>query len=262
MVKICVIVLIGLPGAGKTTFCKKILSSNLKYNFLHICYDDIFKFHPKQLYQETFKDRRRKVIEQTEKIISEIKMNDQEEDSNVILIDDNNYYAGMRYEFFKLCKRNELSFGQVFFAIDVECALIRNSHRDSNKLPSHVIEKMHKRLEIPSHKNQWEQNTIMVKNSEKIDDFESFLKVCFLNILEHKIISKSDNDVHKINFVHSLDLCLRKRISEILRNSNGNINEKAKTLNEKRKRILLDIKTSNEINESINIQSICHSLNY
>ena len=38
---ICIVVLMGLPGAGKTTFSQQFVSkfSQLNYNVIHVCYD-------------------------------------------------------------------------------------------------------------------------------------------------------------------------------------------------------------------------------
>ncbi len=38
---ICIVVLMGLPGAGKTTFSQEFVSkfSQLNYNVIHVCYD-------------------------------------------------------------------------------------------------------------------------------------------------------------------------------------------------------------------------------
>ena len=37
----CIVILMGLPGAGKTTFCQKFVSefSKLDFNVVHVCYD-------------------------------------------------------------------------------------------------------------------------------------------------------------------------------------------------------------------------------
>jgi signal recognition particle GTPase len=37
----CIVILMGLPGAGKTTFCQKFVSefSKLDFNVIHVCYD-------------------------------------------------------------------------------------------------------------------------------------------------------------------------------------------------------------------------------
>ena len=39
---ICIVVLLGLPAAGKTTFSQQFVSnfSQINYNVIHICYDD------------------------------------------------------------------------------------------------------------------------------------------------------------------------------------------------------------------------------
>ncbi|XP_055848406.1 L-seryl-tRNA(Sec) kinase [Episyrphus balteatus] len=269
MVNICLLALIGLPGAGKTTFCKNILKSSLEYNFIHICYDELFKYHPESS-EASFKDERTKVIKKIEQIIDELKMKNQEEkdDSNmncpklsVILVDDNNYYAGMRYEFYKVCKSSNLSFGQVYFPVDLDCALARNASRGKNALPSFLIERMNERLESPSEKNQWERYTLIVNyNSEDFAQFSSFLKTCFLNPLK-SIPKPNNNPTMEAYLIHEVDIGLRKRIKEILQNSKGNISENAAILNKKRKHILLEMQKRNEFDPSLNVQSICESFN-
>lgn len=259
MVKICIIVLIGLPGAGKTTFCLNLLKNNLNYNFIHICYDEIFEFK-KESNETTYKTERKRVIQKVERMIGEIEKECKDDIPSVILIDDNNYYAGMRYEFYKVCKARELCFGQIYFEIDVKLALNRNNMRDKSAIPLFVIEQMNKRLERSSPKNKWEQNTMTINDDpEAVDNFISLIETCFLNPLKSKSTHEKDSEQIKINPLHEVDLCLRKRIKQILKNSGESINENAKILNEKRKCILADIRNKND--KSLDVESICQGLN-
>lgn len=261
MVDICVVALIGLPGAGKTTFCKNLAQHNPEFNFIHICFDEIFTFHPESS-GETFKNERLKVMRKIQQIIDELKSNSQGNmmgSLNVILVDDNNYYAGMRYELYKICKTNEICFGQVYIPIDLECALKRNVGRGSNALPPNVLERMNERLERPSDKNRWETNTLVIANIEEREEFYSFLKFSFCNPL--KPMSKENKvESMKVSLIHEVDLCLRKRIKEILGNSEGNLSEKANMLNSRRKQILTDIRKKDEFDRTLDVQSLCESL--
>ncbi|XP_055902607.1 L-seryl-tRNA(Sec) kinase [Eupeodes corollae] len=268
MVNICVIALIGLPGAGKTTFCKNMVKlCDRKYNIIHICYDEIFHFHPEtEKNEHTFKNERKKVAQKIEQIvIDEIKSSNTCQDNQesclnssnkcVLLVDDNNYYAGMRYEIYKICRRHQVSFGQIYFPIGIDIALARNSMREQDAIHSDVLIKMNKRLEGPSGKNHWEKNTLVINNSVDVEEFWEFLKACFLNPVRNKQENKDDTTT-EVSFIHEVDICLRRRIKELLQNTDENPNEKAITLNKRRKCILLELKNNNDFDDISSVKSI------
>lgn len=116
------IILVGIAGSGKTTWCTKYLPSHTR-----ISLDDI-KNHDRKL-----EDR---------KIISEL------ETGNNIVIDDTNLTKAIRKRHITIATRYHASINAVYFCIDTQKAYAQNCKRE-RKLPYYVLDKQKKQIEMP-----------------------------------------------------------------------------------------------------------------
>ncbi|KAF0707139.1 hypothetical protein AaE_013751 [Aphanomyces astaci] len=106
-----VLVLCGLPGAGKSSFCRALAShcqSNDTMSIEWICYDDIFddsrghdneKFDP-----STWRDLRMAVVDRVQSSLRSLAVNAVGKPLLVFLLDDNMYYRSMRKRFHQLAQ--------------------------------------------------------------------------------------------------------------------------------------------------------------
>lgn len=218
VVPIGIVVLIGLPASGKTTFSRKIVRklSTSSYRCHTINYDSIIKDHNKDSYSRS----RKCILDSVESLITSLRSKNLP-CKQLILIDDNMYYSSMRYTYYKLARSFNLSFLQVFIDVDVNIALLRNSRR-SGKIPEKVIEDMALRLEVPdSHRNHWERHTCRIKGIGD-EAFNRFLEALMKSINDPVYFSETDIAVKvpvSRTRLQDIDILLRKLVGENIRNS-------------------------------------------
>lgn len=212
VVPIGIVVLIGLPAAGKTTFSQKIvkrLSSNSKCHTIN--YDALIKNHTKDHYKQS----RKSVLDSVESLIMGLRSKTAP-CKQLIIVDDNMYYRSMRHEYYKLAKSFQLSFLQVFIDIDVNMALIRNARRNT-KLPDKVIQDMASKIEVPdSHQNHWERHTCFIRG---LNDgaFREFLEALTKSLNDPVCFSETDIRMNvPINRtrLQDVEILLRKLVAE------------------------------------------------
>ncbi|XP_039437343.1 L-seryl-tRNA(Sec) kinase [Culex pipiens pallens] len=275
MNKVCLNVLVGVPGAGKTTFCQRILDCLIlkesSIRLIHICFDDFIKFDAKIDLENSFKGKRKRLLELLEEIIQSIKTTNPaklkeinhilyeefqqkvaidlaEAPSNyLILIDDNMYYRSMRYQVFQIARRLGTGYFQTYFEVSLESAKSSNSKR-SNAVPEEVISRMFYKLEKPDERIcRWEKNTVILRNSS--DELDIILNTT-LNCLERPVepleAHGTKNPVEQ-SFVHKVDLLLRKVVGEMIKQqkemlNSGEVKLLAEGLLSKRKLLLEDFR--------------------
>ena len=169
-----IVVLLGLPGSGKSTLCSQLREKALERGetVLTVDYDELIPLakQAKMVDEEGAWKREREAIGGA---VSNLLENIDIGGSNdvdvpylsqlketglvsgnmakvTILVDDNNYLSSMRKPWHKLARDRSAGFCQIFVQASTEQAKHRNSMRKvASQVPSSVIDSMAERLEPP-----------------------------------------------------------------------------------------------------------------
>ena len=299
----CLVVLSGLPGAGKTFLVSRFISEQPSKTLLpiHVAYDKILPTETEKyvVYQEkqsstslklwkrcrkcilTSIDHVIKVINQhigsgrclrdidgqlmrrdscsdeiygnvlydietrfIQCVLKALNYSDNETDL-VWFIDDNMYYRSMRYEYYKLARKNSLGFSQVSVKCPVELCMQRNLTR-YNSVAEDIITAMNEKFETCA--EVWENNSLCISSNDS-------RAICKLNKLIQKLLNDplhpvpDDNEnINKAiaqetslkNVIHQSDLIVRHIVSERIKLTTNQtcIKEVARQANHCRSRIM------------------------
>jgi len=166
----CIVVLMGLPGSGKTTFAQVLsdeFGSKDQRLVKTVSFDNVLPLAEQKALAEgttlgdgDWKRARQDMRDRVRRIF------DQSGDSDVItLVDDNNYYRSMRYEYYQLAKELDLGFCQIYLQVsDIAIALRSNAGRPADsRVPDDVIRQMSSKLEAPQPlAHPWESFSFVV----------------------------------------------------------------------------------------------------
>ncbi|KAK9702100.1 Chromatin associated protein KTI12 [Popillia japonica] len=199
---VCLIVCIGIPGAGKTTFCTRVREElGQLYSFYYFSYDELSEGDYTGL-------GRRRIFEIVESKLNNI---DVYYKPIVVFVDDNMYYKSMRAEYLRLAKKYNTSFLQLYFDVKLETAIARNKYRTINNIPDRIICEMALKIEKP-------QKYVFIVNSNigytkcVLDSFRNAVNEALQNPL------KNSEEVPEIvtieSKIHSVDLVLRKLVGD------------------------------------------------
>ena len=137
-IKLKCLVLVGIPGSGKSTFCKKIIETE---NFIIESSDNI-----RELYNLWGPENNKEVF----KLLYEKTLKDLKNDCNVIY-DATNINFKDRYRFLELIKDINCEKIAVVFNTPIEECKRRNDNRSGYaKVPEHVIDRMYNNFNQPS----------------------------------------------------------------------------------------------------------------
>ncbi|KRX83516.1 Transmembrane protein 98 [Trichinella sp. T6] len=259
-------IVFGIPACGKTSLCKRIVdffnadeSNRSDIHVVHICYDEILEYA--KLCTNQWKSMRNMILDSVDavavglnsrdayvkpaaidadiwnKIVPLVPNFDATWSKIIFLIDDNMYYRSMRFSYYRLARKHQFGFCQLYIQCDLERALIQNRGRKPDAVVSdETIKRMAEKIQIPAEK--WEENsiTVIVDNSDsevhlsKIGNFllESFSK--FLPELSED--ANNDKLTYNVesytNRMHRLDLLLRGIIHQEVENklSHNELKEK------------------------------------
>jgi O-phosphoseryl-tRNA(Sec) kinase len=271
----------GLPASGKSTFskqlCEKLPKSDIQT--ILVSYDEIIPLdRQRQLANNTdslvWKSERKAILENVECLLSGAKVSssslcstaiDRTEKQVLIIIDDNNYYSSMRYEYYQLARKFEIGFCQLYFDVPVDGALKRNSERTGEtKISDEVITKMAGKLEPPNpHSNVWEQFSFQLPMMQ--DGFDGpTLEMCntVINLALSNPVKPIEDKTEErelsrakctASVVHQADKSLRKMVSTKIKDvkaasvelptSKEELQTKATLLNSVKDELLEDLKT-------------------
>ncbi|XP_050075241.1 L-seryl-tRNA(Sec) kinase [Anopheles maculipalpis] len=242
MTRVCLNVLLGIPGSGKTNYCQELVAlPSRSFNVVHVCYDYFINIDVNyDKFRDTkglYKQHRQKLLSYVEMIILYLKQNDQpklqqvlarwnkefEHELNistetmssdfVFLIDDNNYYRSMRAEWQKIARKLSIGYFEAFFDTSLAIAVQRNRARTS-PIAEEVINHMWMRLEKPSSKlYDREQQVVVIQESVDYKIIAGQIQYCFEHPLEHSVVRPVTQPMEQ-STVHKIDIILRKIISK------------------------------------------------
>jgi len=252
--KVAIMVLIGLPASGKSTFVQQykeyIQSKESNMKLAHICYDDLIPLETqKQTVTEPglWKDLRTKVHQtvnlklhqymgqpcdlDSTQFCDTISFGNKDENDIggesrlLVIIDDNNHLSSMRYPYFQMARDQEIGFCQLHLTTEVQTALRLNKER-IHRVPDEVITRMSSTLEAPDpFKNSWEKFSFVIKYNEEIKyDFEilsSIIETAFKypekQIPDDSAAREQDRIICSANLIHQVDKHLRTVINKSMK---------------------------------------------
>lgn len=255
---LCFLLLIGLPGCGKSTLCKKLSSiEDSKYSqikFIHINFDDHIPLDDQEKFaimrqkqenvdnDDTWKNARYQLLLSIEEMVKSLRsktINDKtkkfinlEKVDNqlfVVLLDDNFYYKSMRYEYYQMARRQTVGYCQVYIECSVSDASQNNAKRDT-KVPVSVIKVMAERMQIPLTQNlAWEKNSIKLLANNLDLSIESIFDLasnCLCNPVSPLEDREEEIALAKLqcseSLAHQADIILRSLVGTIIKEAKEN----------------------------------------
>ncbi|XP_072311841.1 L-seryl-tRNA(Sec) kinase [Eucyclogobius newberryi] len=255
---VCLVVLCGLPAAGKSTLARELRgpAAELGWRSAAVNYDELIPeeaFVSRHEREEepgehtAWKRHRRAVLGCVEDFVCGTSGDGDKEawqrrvrdvlGSNasspepapaVLLLDDNFYYRSMRYEVHQLARKHSLGFCQLFLRCDLETCIRRNQKR-AEPIPRAVMEEMERRLQPPDgRRNAWEENSVALDTAgaldaadiQKVLDLISFALKNPLRPVQDDTEQKEDDRVACAHSaVHRADQACRKLISDAVKSA-------------------------------------------
>ena len=120
------LVTIGLPGSGKTTFCTQLAQES---GAVHLCLDHIYKQNLGNRGEEITADETAKIWRFSRSCLLELCRDHLQSQSRVIIVDDNFELNSMRKPYFRLAQEYKSKLGFLFFDTPLETCLLRNQQR-------------------------------------------------------------------------------------------------------------------------------------
>lgn len=290
--KICLNVLIGLPGAGKTTYANQVLQKAkeglFKFNIIKISYDDYYTDKSNTVKAPSLgndvKFTRHKILLLIELIVEELIQNTPNLSSllskclsftqenlhimktlehfisselslnYLIILDDNNYYKSMRHEFKNIARKYNLGILYTFLDCDLEQCLLRNKCRPENSvIPKRVIQEMNSKIEKPAISDF---RTFRLTDNFVIDfnELNSAIDESLEIPENYSASSYSKYNSIETTTIHQIDIILRKEVNVLI--------SKAKFLSSNNKEEFKNVTTNlldrrKEIIKSVKNGSVC-----
>lgn len=264
---VCIVVLTGLPATGKTSLARKL------YRFLSakdcvvqcVSFDELVTLEKQsEIAQSTASETTRECRLLMKNTVESFVTCYEFSLKRIVIVDDNNYYRSMRYEYYQLAAQHCVGYLQVFVRSDVDVAISSNGRRPAKeRVPSAVIAQMHAKFEVP--REAWE-NCVTVESEEVCNQSAAeFLNpiqsiwnriqesiqnpvLSLLYIEEKKEKSEQSRMCNNRNVLHTIDKILRKQISRLIRDHNsGNVRSLANELKQIRQTFMENIRTGDLI---------------
>lgn len=226
----CILVLLGLPGSGKTTLARKLTTfiSEWHHNAVINCvsFDDLVPLQVQAEIASATSDQTTKACRSSMKDSVESFLCSVKESPCIVIVDDNNYYRSMRYEYYQLAAQHRVGYLQLYLDCSLEAAEFNNTLRpEANRVPVSVISAMQQKFQVPS--EAWENCLVIsTPNSNNPDVLqliwnriqESFKSpVMFLQTLvEKQAQSMRSRICNDRSILHGIDTILRKQISQLI----------------------------------------------
>lgn len=241
MVTRCIVLVMGIPGVGKSTLIRALLATEMaSETFTHIEFDSLYNadvqggggFSPQQ-----WKSTREKMLS-----IVQSKFSDSDTPVTVI-VDDNFQYRSMRLQYARLAAECSASFCTIYMRCDdLSLAKRMNESRSgSARVPDPIIDTIHAVLETPDPaRYPWEENVYVVDVKGMIEDrgiFENHIQsICswLRSVSESTVVLTKQVEVPEYLRVqsreanmksekHQFDLWSRKVISSLISSASPNM---------------------------------------
>ena len=107
----------------------------------------------------------------SDNILPPIPQDVKDKENILLVIDDNNYYQSMRYEYYQLARKHTVGFCQIYLKPNCIDNLLSNNRKrpEKERIPDEVIKKMDSKIEPPNpFANLWEQFSFSISVGDDI----------------------------------------------------------------------------------------------
>ncbi|MBW9222158.1 AAA family ATPase [Methanothermococcus sp. SCGC AD-155-C09] len=206
------IILVGLPSVGKSTFSKK-LSKELYFKGIDniVLGTDIIR----ECFPVWDSKYEKYIVDTTYQLI------DSALKEFYVIVDDTNYYNSKRKDLINIANKNNKNYVIIYLTAPIDVLIERNRKR-GEKVPTDLIIDMSNKFDEPGRKYSWDKPDIVINTEEDID----FSRIVNIIMEKGKKIKKSDNRsmeekskdiIHKKENPTSTNKILLDRIDKITR---------------------------------------------
>jgi O-phosphoseryl-tRNA(Sec) kinase len=225
------IILTGLPSAGKSTFSKNLAKILSRYNIDVIVLGSDLIRESFPIWKETYEEFIRKASYGL--IDSALK-------HYWVIVDDTNYYNSMRRDLINIAKKYNKNYAIIYLKAPLEVLIKRNIER-GEKIPNDVIKKMYEKFDEPGRKYKWDKPFLVIDTTRDIDFNDIAKKLIEKSKETPKFYTLEENKDRTNNVFDKIDKETRKIVNEYIKS--GKISkEKIKEVIELRKEFLKKIK--------------------
>ena len=198
--RVVLIVLMGLPGSGKTTLARRLAAESGRGVVVTVVsFDD---FYQREYGLAALRDQL-----------------DDAQAGEVVVVDDNMYYQSMRKQVWRMARHKGAAYMQVFVDTPLAECVVRNAARTGEaRMKDGVIEHMHERLERPNAaKRQWDDAVIVTEGARELsvrpllDEIEARARVYAKK--QQQTDSVNEESPNRKDACDSDDLQMRREIS-------------------------------------------------